>query len=151
MLSSKLIRLIEDHWNPITASILEEIRRNPRLRHIGGLPESELRERARDILEHLGHWLTTSQEDELARHFEHIGGVRFAEGIPLAEVALAYSLVKERMLEFVRGQGLAQTPVALYAEEELEHCVGRFFDSMTYHVIRGYEQSLHHAAAAHAG
>jgi hypothetical protein len=154
MLSSKLIQLIEDHWDPITTCILEEIRHNPRLRHVGGLPESDLRERARDILERLGHWLSSSREDEMARRFEAVGALRFSESIPLAEVVLAYLIVKERMLDFVRGQGMAQSTVALYAEEELEHCVGQFFDSMTYYVIRGYERAMAETpqpAHAHAG
>lgn len=150
MLSSKLIQLIEDHWDPITTRTLREIRHDARLRHVGGLPEGELRERARDILEHLGHWLGVSKEDELAGRFERVGAVRFQEGIPLAEVVLSYLIIKDRMLEFVRGQGIAQNTLELYAEEELEHCVGRFFDSLMYHMVRGYEQALSHAAMAAA-
>jgi hypothetical protein len=46
------------------------------------------------------------------------------------------------MLEFVRNQGIGDSPVAIYAEEELEHCVGRFFDSMVYHMTLGYEDAL---------
>ena len=142
MLSSKLIQLIEDHWDPITTRILRDIRHDHRLPHAAGLPESELRERARDILEHLGHWLSPAKEEELARRFERIGRQRFEESIPLHEVVLAYLIVKDRMLEFVRGQGIGETTVERYAEEELEHSVGRFFDSMIYHVVRGYEAAL---------
>jgi hypothetical protein len=29
----------------------------------------------------------------------------------------------------------------LYAEEELEHGVGQFFDNAIYHLIRGYQQA----------
>ena len=57
MLSGKLIHLIESHEEEIAASILRSIHRDPDLAHLGNLPEPELRERGRDILKNLGHWL----------------------------------------------------------------------------------------------
>jgi hypothetical protein len=150
MLSSKLVRLIEVHWDPLTTRIIKEIRADTRLRHLGGLPEGELRDRARDILEHLGHWLTLSGQHELAHHFEHIGAVRHEEAIPLHEVVLAYSIIKREMIEYARAEGIGPSTMEIYAEEELQHCVSRFFDSAVYHVVRGYEDALPHLAHAHA-
>jgi len=151
MLSSKLVRLIEDHWDPLTTRIVKQFRADARLDHFGSLPESELRDRGRDILEHLGHWLTVSGEHELTRHFERIGVERHQEGVPLHEVVLAYSIIKHEMIEFVRTQGLGPNAIELYAEEELEHNIGRFFDCAIYHVVRGFEYALNgHAGMAAA-
>jgi hypothetical protein len=151
MLSSKLVRLIEEHWDPLTTRIVKEFRTNARLRRLGDLPESELRERARDILEHLGHWLTLSGEHELAPHFERIGAMRHEEGIPLREVVLAYSVIKNEMIEYARAQGIGPSTIEIYAEEELQHCISRFFDSAVYHVVCGYENTISYGAAhAHA-
>lgn len=141
MLSSRLVRLIEEHWDPLSARVAADIRSDGRLRSVGALPESDLRERARDILEHLDHWLLSSREHELARHFEHIGAERYGERIPLDEVVLAYLKIKRHAIEFVRSQGMGPSTVELYAEEELEHAVGQFFDSAVYHLIRGYQQA----------
>jgi hypothetical protein len=141
MLSSKLVRLIEDHWDLLTTGIVKEIRIDTRLLYVGGLPESELRERARDILERLGHWLTTAGDHELARHFEHLGAVRHEEGIPLDEVVLAYLKIKNQMIEFARAQGIGPSAMELYAEEELQHGVSRFFDGAIYHLVRGYARA----------
>src|SRR5271157_1294051 len=94
MLCSRLVRLIAENWDPLSAKVFKDIRSDARLRSVGGLPESDLRERARDILEHLDHWLMSSREHELARHFEHIGGQRQEERIPLDEVVLAYLKIK---------------------------------------------------------
>jgi hypothetical protein len=138
MLSSKMVRLIEDHWDSLTTRIVKEIRGDLRLTHVSSLEPSELRERASDILEHLGHWLTLSSELELTRHFERIGAEHRGETIPLHEVVLAYSIIKNQMIDFVRAQGIGTT-MDLYAEEELELCVGRFFDTAIYRVVRGYE------------
>lgn len=142
MLSSKLIQLIEDHWEQITTRVLREIRKDARLVHVGKLPESELRQRAQEILKNLGHWLAVSKEEELAKHYEHLGRLRFEESIPLHEAVLARFIIKDQMIDFVREQGFRQTPMELYAEEELEHRVGRFFDTMIYHVVRGYEEAM---------
>ena len=82
MLSSKLVRLTEDHWDPLTTRIVKQFRADARLDHFGSLPESELRDRGRDILEDLGHWLTVSGEHELTRHFERIGAERLRKACP---------------------------------------------------------------------
>lgn len=139
MLPSKLIHIIEDHCEQITTRVLRGIRQDPKLERLQSLPESELRERARDILKNLGHWLAAAHEDELAARFEKLGHTRCTEGIPLCEMVRGQLLIKRTMLSFVREQGLGQNPVDLYAEEELEHCVGRFFDTLVYFAIRGYE------------
>jgi hypothetical protein len=56
------------------------------------------------------------------------------------------------MLSFVRDQGLGQTTVEVYAEEELEHHVGLFFDCVVHCLVRGYEdemrQALHQTVAS---
>lgn len=148
MLSSKLIQLIETHWEPITARILDEIRRDERLVHLRGLPESEMRQRAQDILKNLGHWLVGSNREELAGSLERLGRLRYEEAMPLQEVVLGQLTIKREMIEFVHEQGLDRTPVDLYAEEELEHAVDRFFDNAIYHLIRGYEEARQPRAAA---
>ncbi len=150
MLSSHLIRLVEDHWNSIAAGTLRQIRHDDRLSHIAALPDGELLDRAREIVQHLSDWLSESREELLARRFVQIGKMRHDESVPLHELVLSYILVKDRMLAFVRDQGITQTAMELWAEEELEHSVGRFFDTMIYHLIRGYE-NVQEPAAARAG
>ena len=54
MLSAKLVQLIEDHWEGITNSILRQLRSDPKLAHIGLLPDSELRDTGRIMLKNLG-------------------------------------------------------------------------------------------------
>lgn len=155
MLSAKLIRMVEEHWESLTARIVHDVRHDPRLPHFSTIPESELRERTGDILRRLGDWLTYSNQEELGARFENLGRRRHQDGVPLSELVLRYMIVKERMLEFVREQGFSQSAVDVYAAEELEHAVGKFFDNGIYHVVRGYEAALREAhekphAAAHS-
>lgn len=152
MLSSRLIRMIGDHWEEITARVVRQIRIQAALRELGKLPEPELRERARELLLNLGHWLVCPEE-ELAGRYQRLGETRFEEGIPLHELVCALHLIKEQMIEYVREQGICQTSVDVYAEEELLYNVDRVFDKLVYHVVRGYERALrgHARAVAAAG
>lgn len=137
----KLIQLIESHWDPLTDRIIKKIRLDPRLQHIGSLPESDLRDKSRDIVKHLGEWLSSPDDGRVAERFERIGAHRFAERVPLAEVVLSYIIVKDSVLEYVRSQCLDVNAMEIWAEEELQHDVGRFFDSVIYHLICGYAEA----------
>ena len=66
--------------------------------------------------------------------------------MPLHETVRSVQILKDQMLDFVREQGVAQSSVELYAEEELEHRAGLFFDDLIYHLVRGYEGALRKAA-----
>jgi hypothetical protein len=151
MLSGKLIRLIESHWEQISNSILQQVRHDPRLTHVRSLPEPELRALREDLLRNLSHWLISSREEEIQPRFEALGRRRFEEGIPLHEAVYGLLIVKKRMIEFVRNQGLGATVVEVYAEEELEHRVDCFFDDLIYYLVRGYESALRQAARLTAG
>ncbi len=149
MLSSRLIRMISDHWEAITDRALRQVRRDSKLLELGKLPEAELRERAREILQHLDQWLT-SKEDQVADKYERVGRQRFQEGIPLHEIVYSLQLIREKMIQWVLDQGYAQTPLDLYAEEELQHGADRIFDSIIFYVVRGYERALRERAVSAA-
>lgn len=150
MLSGKLIQLIEEHQEQIAVSVIREIRRHPDLIDMCKLSDAELRERGQQILKHLGYWISAGHEAEIAQSYELLGKARFEESIPLHEPVRALAIIKNKMLDFVHYQGMARTAVDLYAEEELERRVGRFFDELTIHMVRGYETEWHRAAHAAA-
>ncbi|MFY9725087.1 MAG: hypothetical protein WB579_08100 [Bryobacteraceae bacterium] len=157
MLSVKLVQLVETHWEQIGARILHRIQSDPRLPHINRLSESELRGRAREVLNHIGDWLEVSRDEPLARRSEALGRERFEEGIPLHEAVLARFIIKEGLIEFVRDHAFVETSFQLYAEGELEKRIADLFDRMIYYVVRGYEEAMRevheheheHAVAGH--
>ncbi len=146
MLSPKFIQLIESHSDQIVGEVLRQIRRDPKTTYIATLPKSELESQFAEIVRNLGHWLTESPETELARRFGNHGRLRRQEGVPIHESVRALQLLKEAMLDHIRNQGVADTSVDLYAEEELEHQIGLLFDHVIYHVVRGAEVPLPRAA-----
>ncbi len=148
MISRTLVQLIEDNSARITDRIVERQRADPALLHLGKLPVSELRDRVHEVLKNLGKWLVEEHEGETARRYEALGKRRCQEGIPLHEVVKALHLLRENMIGFVREQGVGASSLQIYAEEELEHMVGLFFDRAVYHVVHGYETELRRGAAA---
>jgi hypothetical protein len=150
MLSGRLVHLIEANSASIVQQVIAEIRRDPELGHLSKLPDAELRDYGRYLLERLGDWLAAGNQQELAAHYEAAGRKRYRAGIPLYEAVRGLFLVKDKMIDFVLDQAAARTFMQLYAEEELEHRVDRFFDILVCHMIRGYEQELRNTAGAAA-
>jgi hypothetical protein len=149
MLSARLIRIIETHYRQITDRFLYEIERQPDLSHLRQLPAVEVRERTRVILEHLGDWLA-GDAGELEEKQEEAGKLRYHQAVPLHEAVLATCLMKETVIQFIEEQGIRQDTLGVYAEEELERRLGRFFDRLIVHLVRGYEGAWRRAILAAA-
>src|SRR5690348_4769789 len=124
MLSGKLIHVIETHQQEITDRLIRDMNRHPDLNHLRQLPEAELRERSKNLLENLGYWLAEGNEEEIGRKYEGIGKTRFDEGVPLNESVHALFLIKDKIIDYIGEQGFPPDALQLYAEEELERRVG---------------------------
>ena len=147
MISGKLVHLIETHGEEILDRVILQIRREPEMTHMRTLLDSQLREYGQDLLHNLGHWLQTPNEDDVARRYERLGRARFEEDVPLHESVHALCLVREKVLDFVEEHIASKNAVELYAEEELDRRLGRFFDLLTVYLVRGYERAWRRAAA----
>ena len=150
MLSGRLVHLIEANSTSIIQQVISQIRRDPDLVNVSTLPDAELREYGEHLLDRLGHWLAGGTEQELADYYEGTGRLRFEEGVPLNEAVKGLFLVKNKMIDFVLNQAAARTYMQLYAEEEFEHCIDRFFDILVWRLVKGYEQALRKTARAAA-
>ena len=148
MLANNLVRMIEGHAEQISADVINRLREDPELPNLKKLPESELRSWACHILKHLGDWLSESDERQIASCYEGLGKLRFEEHVPLHESVRNFQRLKDTMIAYIRNQGVRQTTMELYAEGELEHLLGHFFDKMIYHMVRGYEGARRYTGAA---
>ena len=148
MLSGRLVHLIEEHWEGIADRLVLDVHRHPELPVLAKRPEGELKEWCQGILANLGYWLAATKGEELKRRYEVLGRSRFEESVPLHEAVLRMFILKEKIIDFVHQQGFAVNSMQVYAEEELERRVGRFFDAMVYHIVRGYESAMRVARRA---
>ena len=146
MVSGRLVHLIESHWEEIASRVIGQIHREPELTHVRGLAEPELHERGRTVLENLGFWLSDGNERSLGEKYELLGKVRCEQDVPLYETVRCLFIIREKILDFVEEQIVQKNVLALYAEEELERRLGRFFDVLTVHLVKGYERALRMAA-----
>ena len=148
MLSGKLVHLIESHWDQISSRVIDQVRREPQMPHVRGLAESELREMGEVLLQNLGHWLSAGNEEDLAQKYEQFGKLRCQQNVPLHESVRGLCIIREKMLDFVEEQLTLKNTLELYAEEELERRLGRFFDILTIHLVTGYERALRQSVMA---
>lgn len=140
MMSAKLVHQIEDHWEAVAVRFLRLVRGCSRVPHLNRLPESEAIEICRRLLRNLSQWLDSSAEERIRDTYEQVGRQRCREQMPISEAIRGVQLLKEAAIGYIRDQGVLNEAVDLYAEEELEHELSRFFDLLMFHLARGYEQ-----------
>jgi hypothetical protein len=148
MITAKLVHLIENHGEAIVNRVAAQLASEPEMSHVGAVLGSELAEWRQDFLRNFGHWLTRGQDEVIARHYQQIGKQRCEQGIPLYQCVHGLCLLRQKMLDFVEEQILMKDTMELYAEEELDRRVGRFFDLLLVNQVRGYEKALRVAKAA---
>lgn len=145
-LSHKRVQLIEDHWKQVTNAAIQQIRQDAEMPLTREIPDSELDHWYGPILGALRAWRAMQKDGELAYRFEALGDRRFVERVPLHETVRSLQILKHKMIEFVRNQGLDQSSLEIYKQEEFEHRIGLLFDCLIYYVVRGYETAVRNAA-----
>ena len=108
--------------------------------HVRSVLDRELREWGLDLLNHLGEWLDQSRAQDLGLRYMRLGKQCFELEIPLHEAVRSLCLLREKMLDFAEEHMVSNSPVELYAEEELGRRLGRLFDSMIIHLVQGHER-----------
>jgi hypothetical protein len=148
MISGKLVHLIELHGDQIVNRVTQSIRRDLEMTPAHVLLEGELRDWGQDLLQNLGHWLSPAGKEDLGRRYERLGRQLFEQCIPLDEALNGLFVIREKALDYLEEQVLSKTSVELYAEEELDRQLARFFDMLTIHMARGNERAHQKVAVA---
>lgn len=140
MLVGRLVTLIEDHAEELTARIVGTLREDPRTSEYRRFADEELAARARNVYAHLGGWLEESSDTAVKEEYFRLGAMRRTEEIPLSQVIMALLLTRRNLWSFVESQG-ADSILELRQQLDLELLVVRFFDRVIYHTVRGYESA----------
>ncbi|MCL4402407.1 MAG: hypothetical protein M1436_07075 [Acidobacteria bacterium] len=146
MLAGKLVRSIEGNWETLAGRLIRKIRRDPGTHNLAKRSDAELREWVQLIVENLTYWLGGGQDEEVRRRYEVAGRARFEEGLPLDEAVLRFHMLKDVVISFIHEECVPTNTLQVYAEEELERRIDRYFDSMVYYIVRGYEGARRRAA-----
>jgi hypothetical protein len=142
MLSAKLVQLIEANWQDIADRLIRKVRNHPDLKVVASRPDAEIRDWVHEILGNLNHLLSIRTDEEFGKRFETLGRTRFEQNIPLHEAVLRFQMLHDVTVSYIHEHGFPMSALEMYAEEELERRMCRFFHASIYHVVRGYETAL---------
>jgi hypothetical protein len=140
MIAVRLVRLVEDHSEELTAGLLEKFQTSPRTSDLRKVPPQELRNRTCEILHHLSEWLLSKSDGDIERRYSEMGSLRATQAVSLADVCWAMVLTKEHIWDFLQQQGFLRGPLEIYGEMELLRLLDQFFDRAICYVAEGYER-----------
>lgn len=140
VLSTRLVRMIEDHAEKITGTLVNDLQSNPRTPAYHGLSRHELHRRIFEVYRNLGRWLIDEADETIESAYSELGKVRFAEDIPLSEVVYALILTKYHLHDYISTSALLDSAVELYQERELQRFSSQFFDKAIYYTVQAYMQ-----------
>jgi hypothetical protein len=139
MIALKLVRLIENHSDELTETLIVKLETSARTADLRKVPEEELRGRIREILQHLNEWLLTKTGRDIENHYREIGERRAAQGVALSDFCWGIILTKEHLWEFLQRQAFMRGPVEIYGQLELLRLMDQFFDRALCFASEGYE------------
>jgi hypothetical protein len=142
MKANRLIGRIEEQWETIATEVVNQLRKDHEAGYYHTLPETDVRERSRDLVRNLGRWLESESNEELRQRYEQLGAQRKREGVPLADVLYKIFLLKRKIRSYAMLNNVEISAHALYEELELLRRMGQCFDLIACHVARGYCQDV---------
>ncbi|HXZ33328.1 MAG TPA: hypothetical protein VEH30_13695 [Terriglobales bacterium] len=147
MIALKLVRLIENHSEELTETLIVKLEASARTTDLRKVPAEELRGRIHEILHHLNEWLLTKTGRDIEKHYREIGERRAAQNVALSDFCWGIILSKEHLWEFLQRQAFMRGPVEIYGELELLRLMDQFFDRALCFASEGYEHymQLHQA------
>jgi hypothetical protein len=148
MIALKLVRLIENHCEELTETLIVELQASARTADLRKVPAEELRGRIHEILQHLNEWLLTKTGRDIEKHYREIGERRAAQNVALSDFCWGIILTKEHLWEFLQRQAFTRGAVEIYGELELLRLMDQFFDRALCSASEGYEHYMqfHHTA-----
>jgi hypothetical protein len=142
MLAYKLVRLIENNSEALSASLLAKVQTSELTRSYRNVPPEDLKERVYEIYRHLGEWLLGKGSFDIEQRYEEIGTRRVHQGVPISELIWVIVLTKENLWEFLQKESLPERPVEAFGELEMLQLLDQFFDRAIYYASIGYERAL---------
>jgi hypothetical protein len=142
MISGRIVHLIEVSYEQVIDRTIAQIHRETGMVQVGKMLEQQLREWGTELAHNLGYWLSPGNAKDLAIRYELLGRQCFDQNLPLHEAVRGLTALREKMMDIAEESMLSNSSMELYAEEELDRRLGRLFDRLLVHLVRGFEQSI---------
>jgi len=141
MVALRLVRLIESHSDELTEGLIQKLLSASQTRDMQKVPANELRQRIRELLQHLSDWLLNKTTQDIESRYRALGTRRSAQGVSASDFSWAIVLTKEHLWDFLQRQGFLLNAVEIYGELELLRLLDQFFDRALCYAIQGYEMA----------
>ncbi len=141
MLSSRLVRLIEDNSADLAAGLVDRLRHSSRTASYLLVPEDELRRDTTRVYQNLGDWLMTKTETDIEYRYTQVGIQRAEQGVALSDFIWALIISKEVLWRFLQTNALIERVMELQGELEFLRLVDQFYDRAVYYGSLGYART----------
>jgi len=142
MLSDKLIKLIEDNAEKLTARWITDVMSNTSTPGYKNFSREELHSKVFDVYQRLGHWLEGSTtKKEVAMHYTRVGRTRSLEKFKLSEVIYSTILAKRHLIQFIDEQGFFHDMYGARIQLEFHDRINVFFDKIIFFETIGFENA----------
>jgi hypothetical protein len=157
MIALKLVRLIEQHSEELSKSLLEKVDDCSKCAELKkGVPRKELEGRVFEVYQHLSDWLLTKTEHDIFLTYTALGRRRFEQGVPFHQFVWGLMLIKQNLWDFMEREVVEESAFHLRGEFELLRMLDQFYDRVMYYSALGYweaeefRQREHNLAVQHA-
>ena len=140
-LARRLVQLIEMHSDRLAETMLMKLQSCEKCPTFKNVPREEFRQRVYEVYEHLGEWLTSKKEEDVARRYTEIGVQRKRQGVVLRELMYAIILTRAHLWDYLQHEANLEKPAEVFGELEMLQLLEQFFDRAMYYAARGYEQA----------
>jgi hypothetical protein len=141
LLAYRLVKLIEDHSDGLSHSLLQRYRTCEKCSAYRSVPETELMQKVYEVYRHLGEWLLGKTEADVERRYLEIGAQRAAQGVPASQVVWMICLVRENLWEYLEKHAELERPAEIFGELELLEMLDQFFNRAIYYAALGHERA----------
>ena len=140
-LTNNLVQLIENHSDRLAETMLIKLQNCEKCATFKRVPREEFRQRVYEVYDHLGEWLLSKKEEDVARRYVEIGMQRERQGVLLSELMYAIILTREHLWDYLQHEANLEKPAEVFGELEMLQLLEQFFDRAMYYAARGYEQA----------
>ena len=138
-LAGGFVSLIETHSEQLSQKLVETIQSSERTKDLRRIDAAELKQRAQEVYEHLGEWLLNKTEANLELRYRQIGERCVSLGIPESQWIWSVALGREHIWRFLQSEAFIENAFQVLSEIELLQSLDKFFDTVLYHGIAGFE------------
>jgi hypothetical protein len=148
MIGSRFTKLVEKHSQQLSRELALKLHASSRTRSFHQVPLEDLQRDIGVLYQNLGDWLLYRTEADVRARYSEIGRRRGEQGIPPEELLWAFTIAREHIIDFLRGEAIGDNALVLFSELEFVSTLTQFFDRAVYHAIAAQSAVQNQKAAA---